>query len=82
MKFEFNHCVADACSDQDFIPLTTARYAVNGTTRNVQMLIIPQSHRRVQRAMRKLVDEHIFEDAQARELDGKRVSQSVLDKLA
>jgi len=46
------------------------------------MLIIPQSHRRVQRAMRKLVDEHIFEDAQARELDGERVSQSVLDKLA
>lgn len=32
--------------------------------------------------MRMLVDEVIFEDAQAREDDGKRVSQSVLDKMA
>lgn len=42
----------------------------------------PQSHRKVQQAMRILVDEVVFEDAQERELDGKRVSQSVLDEMA
>jgi hypothetical protein len=32
--------------------------------------------------MRTLIDEHVYEDAQARELDGKRVSQRVTEKLA
>ena len=41
-----------------------------------------QSHRRLQKAVRQFVDEHIYPDAQERELDGKRPSQSVLDKMA
>jgi hypothetical protein len=32
--------------------------------------------------MREIVDEAIYPDAQAREEDGKRPSQSVLDKMA
>jgi hypothetical protein len=32
--------------------------------------------------MRKFVDEHVYADAQAREDDGKRISQDVLDKMA
>lgn len=31
--------------------------------------------------MRQFVDEYIYPDAQAREEDGKRVSQSVIDKM-
>ncbi|TFK46119.1 acyl-CoA dehydrogenase NM domain-like protein [Heliocybe sulcata] len=41
-----------------------------------------ESHRRLQRAVRKFVDEVIWPDAQAREADGKRPSQSVFDKMA
>ncbi|KAH7907014.1 acyl-CoA dehydrogenase/oxidase [Hygrophoropsis aurantiaca] len=40
------------------------------------------NHREFQKAMRKFVDENIYEDAQAREEDGKRPSQSVFDKMA
>ncbi|GJE96594.1 acyl-CoA dehydrogenase [Phanerochaete sordida] len=41
-----------------------------------------ESHRRLQKAVRELVDELIYPDAQARELDGKRPSQSVIDRMA
>jgi hypothetical protein len=41
-----------------------------------------QSHRRLQKAWRKFVDEIIYPDAQAREEDGKRPSQSVMDAMA
>ena len=41
-----------------------------------------QSHRRLQKAVRQFVDQYIYPDAQERELDGKRPSQSVLDKMA
>ncbi|CCL98179.1 uncharacterized protein FIBRA_00173 [Fibroporia radiculosa] len=40
------------------------------------------SHRRFQVAVRKFMDEYVYPDAQARELDGKRPSQSVIDKMA
>ncbi|EJF64663.1 peroxisomal acyl-CoA-dehydrogenase [Dichomitus squalens LYAD-421 SS1] len=41
-----------------------------------------ESHRKLQKAVRQFVDEYIYPDAQERELDGKRPSQSVLDKMA
>ncbi|KAG8765928.1 hypothetical protein FRC15_006690, partial [Serendipita sp. 397] len=41
-----------------------------------------ESHKALQRAMRKFVDEIIYPDAQAREEDGKRISQSVVDAMA
>ncbi|KAF8575233.1 acyl-CoA dehydrogenase NM domain-like protein [Ramaria rubella] len=41
-----------------------------------------ESHRKLQTVMRKFVDEIIYPDAQAREEDGKRPSQSVLDAMA
>ncbi|TCD69249.1 hypothetical protein EIP91_008352 [Steccherinum ochraceum] len=41
-----------------------------------------ESHRKLQAAVRKFVDEVIYPDAQAREEDGKRPSQSVFDKMA
>ncbi|KAH8099991.1 acyl-CoA dehydrogenase/oxidase [Cristinia sonorae] len=41
-----------------------------------------ESHKRLQQAVRKFVDEVIYPDAQAREEDGKRPSQAVFDKLA
>ncbi|KAF8532187.1 acyl-CoA dehydrogenase/oxidase [Gautieria morchelliformis] len=41
-----------------------------------------ESHRRLQKAWRKFVDEVIYPDAQAREEDGKRASQSVMDAMA
>ncbi|KAI0734195.1 peroxisomal acyl-CoA-dehydrogenase [Fomitopsis betulina] len=41
-----------------------------------------QNHRRFQQTVRKFMDEHVYPDAQARELDGKRPSQSVVDKMA
>ncbi|CAL1716561.1 unnamed protein product [Somion occarium] len=40
------------------------------------------NHRRFQKAIRELFDEYVYPDAQARELDGKRPSQSVIDKMA
>ncbi|TDL25501.1 acyl-CoA dehydrogenase NM domain-like protein [Rickenella mellea] len=40
------------------------------------------SHRALQKATRILVDEFIYPDAQDREADGKRPSQSVIDKMA
>lgn len=36
----------------------------------------------MQKAWRKFVDEIIYPDAQAREEDGKRPSQSVMDAMA
>ncbi|THG95719.1 hypothetical protein EW145_g7910 [Phellinidium pouzarii] len=41
-----------------------------------------ESHRKLQKAMRTLVDETFYPDAQAREADGKRPSQSVVEKMA
>ncbi|KAG1733647.1 acyl-CoA dehydrogenase/oxidase [Suillus paluster] len=41
-----------------------------------------ENHRKFQKAMRRFADEVIYEDAQAREEDGKRPSQSVFDKMA
>lgn len=41
-----------------------------------------QGHRKFQRAVRLFFDENMFEDAQAREEDGKRPSQAVFDKMA
>ena len=41
-----------------------------------------QSHRTLQKAIREFVDNIIFPDAQLHEADGKRPSQSVLDKMA
>ena len=41
-----------------------------------------QSHKKFQAAMRKFVDEIVYPDAQAREEDGKRPSQSVVDAMA
>ncbi|KZV64424.1 acyl-CoA dehydrogenase NM domain-like protein [Peniophora sp. CONT] len=40
------------------------------------------SHRRFQKAMREFFDNVVYPEAQAREEDGKRVSQDVLDKMA
>ncbi|TFK72941.1 peroxisomal acyl-CoA-dehydrogenase [Pluteus cervinus] len=41
-----------------------------------------ENHRRFQKACRQFFDEYVYEDAQAREADGKRPSQSVIDKMA
>lgn len=41
-----------------------------------------ESHRRLQREMRKLVDEVITPDAQAAEESGKRASKEVLEVMA
>ncbi|KAG9017988.1 hypothetical protein FRB90_012713 [Tulasnella sp. 427] len=41
-----------------------------------------ESHKALQKAIRKFTDEIIVPDAQAREEDGKRISQSVLDAMA
>ena len=41
-----------------------------------------QRHKKFQLAVRKFVDDVVFPDAQARELDGKRPSQEVFDKMA
>jgi alkylation response protein AidB-like acyl-CoA dehydrogenase len=40
------------------------------------------SHRRLQKAARKFVDEVIAPEAEAREADGKYISQEVIDKMA
>lgn len=40
------------------------------------------NHRKFQKAVREFIDEHVYPDAQAREEDGKRPSQGVLDKMA
>ncbi|KAG8707541.1 hypothetical protein FRC08_000437, partial [Ceratobasidium sp. 394] len=40
------------------------------------------NHRAFQKLVRKFVDEHVYADGQAREEDGKRISQDVLDKMA
>jgi hypothetical protein len=45
-------------------------------------LTVIQSHRTLQKALRTFVDEVMFPDAQAREDDGKRPSQSVFDAMA
>lgn len=40
------------------------------------------SHRRLQRAVREFVDEHIYPEAQEKELDGTYISQELTDKMA
>jgi len=42
----------------------------------------PQSHRKLQQAVRKFHDEFIYPDALAREEDGKRPSLEVIQKMA
>jgi hypothetical protein len=39
------------------------------------------SHYRVQKEMRKFIDEHVYADAQACEESGKRMSQKILDMM-
>ncbi|KAJ7284910.1 acyl-CoA dehydrogenase [Mycena rebaudengoi] len=41
-----------------------------------------ENHRKFQVAVRKFVDEFIYPEAQVKELDGTRVSQDILDKMA
>ncbi|KIM84135.1 hypothetical protein PILCRDRAFT_68388 [Piloderma croceum F 1598] len=41
-----------------------------------------EGHRKFHKAVRTFFDEFVFEDAQAREEDGKRPSQNVIDKMA
>ncbi|KAL6298770.1 acyl-CoA dehydrogenase/oxidase [Sparassis latifolia] len=41
-----------------------------------------ENHRQFQKIVRKFVDEFVVPDARAREEDGKRPSQSVIDKMA
>ncbi|KDQ57209.1 hypothetical protein JAAARDRAFT_178819 [Jaapia argillacea MUCL 33604] len=41
-----------------------------------------ETHKKLQKAVRLFVDEVIYPDAQAREEDGKRPAQSVIDKMA
>jgi len=41
-----------------------------------------ESHKRLQKTLRKFTDDVIYPDAQAREEDGKRPSQSVIDAMA
>ncbi|KAL0064807.1 hypothetical protein AAF712_008204 [Marasmius tenuissimus] len=41
-----------------------------------------ENHRKFQKAVREFIDEHVYPDAQAREEDGKRPDQKVLDKMA
>ncbi|TFY56995.1 hypothetical protein EVG20_g8714 [Dentipellis fragilis] len=41
-----------------------------------------EGHRKFQKVMRQFVDEYVYPDAQARELDEKRASQEVIDKMA
>ncbi|KAI0767928.1 acyl-CoA dehydrogenase/oxidase [Irpex lacteus] len=41
-----------------------------------------ESHRKLQEAVRKFTDEILYQDGQARELDGKPPSQVVFDKMA
>lgn len=44
--------------------------------------LVPQSHKKLQRAMRQFVDEVVYPDAQLHEEDGKRPSLEVIDKMA
>ncbi|EEH47518.1 uncharacterized protein PADG_03602 [Paracoccidioides brasiliensis Pb18] len=40
------------------------------------------SHRRLQKALRKFVDTHVYPEAQEKELDGTYISQDLVDKMA
>ena len=44
--------------------------------------VFHQNHRRFQKTMRQFFDSVVLPDAEAREADGKRPSQSVIDKMA
>ena len=41
-----------------------------------------ESHRNLQKATRKFVDEHVYPEAQEKELDGTYISQELVDKMA
>lgn len=41
-----------------------------------------ETHRKLQRAMREFVDEHIYPEAQEKEADGTYISQELTDKMA
>lgn len=41
-----------------------------------------ESHRKLQKATRKFVDEHVFPEAQEKEQDGTYISQELVDKMA
>ena len=56
---------------------------MSGTFRNFKIdVCVTQSHKKLHKAVREFVDNIVYPDAQERELDGKRPSQSVLDKMA
>ncbi|KAF8318489.1 acyl-CoA dehydrogenase NM domain-like protein [Clavulina sp. PMI_390] len=78
IKGEKEEIVAPKPGDLSLVPYAEAPWLTKG----YYSPYYKDSHRSVQLAMRKLVDEYVYEDAQAREIDGKRVTQSVLDKLA
>jgi len=50
-------------------------------TRGFHSPYYQKSHRALQRAVREFFDRVVYDDAQAREVDGKRVSQHVLDEM-
>ncbi|KAF2663874.1 acyl-CoA dehydrogenase [Microthyrium microscopicum] len=41
-----------------------------------------ESHRKLQKAVREFVDEHVYPEAQQKELDGTYISQELVDKMA
>lgn len=41
-----------------------------------------ESHRRLRKAVREFVDEHVYPEAQEKELDGTYISQGLVDKMA
>jgi alkylation response protein AidB-like acyl-CoA dehydrogenase len=41
-----------------------------------------ESHRKLQKETRKFVDEHVYPEAQEKELDGTYISQELVDKMA
>ncbi len=47
-----------------------------------EITVSPQAHRQFQVAFREFVERVVLPDAQAREEDGKRPSQSVFDEMA
>ena len=57
-------------------------YCRNNRVLMLGLLRVRQSHRRLQKAVREFIDTIVFPDAQMHELDGKRPSQGVLDKMA
>jgi hypothetical protein len=79
---DLNRCAPFVCSQPNLLVPHQPYSEPTWLSKAYHSPYYSESHRALQKVMRKVVDEVIYPDAQAREDDNKYPSQSVTDTLA